>query len=197
LELAHHRFDKQLGEPGAPMISSDRRDHEVPIRSVRLTSFVSEEFVCGYRNDRAIDFEHKDFPLKFRVRRTIPPREQSRQNLGDFGEPLVVARAEIEVLQVVLIAVAGVPENHLSIGATGRTGPDGRQAGASAFARGGVRRLPFAKLRRGRFEGVLSTVMMRWIVDQRASRRPFSMRDKSACVTPHSSANACWLKPSA
>ena len=78
-----------------------------------------------------------------------------------------------------------------------RTGPDGRQIGPSDFAGGGVLRPPFAKLRRGRFDGSLRTVMMRWILDQRASRRPFSMRDKSPCVTPDSSATACWLQPSA
>jgi hypothetical protein len=195
LEFVHDRFDKQLGESGATLVSSNGRDHEVSIQWVWAAPFVSQKFVRSDGNDLVVAFEHENFPMQFSVRRTIPPRQQARNNFGDFLQPLVIGRANIEMVKLT-VGATGV-RNHPSIEPTDRTVPDGRQIGPPGFAGGGVRRPPFARLRRGRFDGSLRTAMMRWIVDQRASSRPFSMRDKSACVTPQSSANSCWLHPSA
>jgi hypothetical protein len=144
---------------------------------VGATPLVPKKFVRGNSNDLVVVFEHQNFTMQLNVGRAIPPRQQARDDLGDFVKPLVFARAKIEVFQPVLVAAASVPENHSSIGVIDRTGPDGRQIGLSGFARGGVLRPPFARLRCVRFDGSLRTVMMRWIVDQRASRRPFSIRE--------------------
>jgi hypothetical protein len=55
---------------------------------------------------------------------------------------------------------------------------------------------PLARLRRGRACVSASAVEMRWIVDQRASSRPFSIREMSACGIPLRLESSACVQPS-
>ena len=84
---------------------------------------------------------------------------------------------EVEVCERVGVARAGRAEPQLLVVLDGQDGIGGCH-GAPAVGRG-VRRLPFARLRRAGFP-VARALESRWIVDQRASRCPFSIRETSA-----------------
>ena len=55
---------------------------------------------------------------------------------------------------------------------------------------------PLATVRPGRAGVVASAFEIRWIVDQRASSRPFSIREISACGVPHRLASSACVQPS-
>ncbi len=44
--------------------------------------------------------------------------------------------------------------------------------------------------------GMSDAAESRWIVDQRASKRPFSIREMSACGTPDNVPSSAWVQPS-
>ena len=59
-----------------------------------------------------------------------------------------------------------------------------------------VARRPFARLRRPGSAVSASAAEIRWTVDHRASRCPFSRRDMSACGIPDLAASSSWVQPS-
>ena len=136
-------------------------------------------FVCRNSDDLTVDIGDDHSPIEIRPLLVVAPGDQTGQNLGHFVEPDRALLAEVELLQRRFVAAPGVTKNHRSARPILTTAPRGDHffadgAGVLAILR------PLAMLRRGRADVSASAAEMRWMVDQRASSRPFSMREMSA-----------------
>ena len=139
-------------------------------------------------------------PIEIRPLLVVAPSDQTGQNLGHLVEPDGALFAEVELLQRRFVAAPGVTKNHRSARPILRTAPRGDHffvdgagvlaivsaaatthgSSSSVHAAVDVILRPLARLRRGRADVSASAAEMRWMVDQRASSRPFSMREMSA-----------------
>lgn len=113
--------------------------------------------------------------------------------LGHLVEPRRCA-TDIERVELFSVVFACVTEDHAPAGSIGAIGPFGAHFLPVGF-RGKLRRPPFSKLRFGSTPGASKAVDNRWMVDHRASSRPFSIREISAWATPVRSASSACVQP--
>lgn len=142
------------------------------------TTVVGDPLVRCDSDDPAVLHGDDDLPVAWRCGWLRAPRKQATHDLGYFVEPLAGA-SDIERVELLSVVVACVTKNHASAGSIGSIGPFGVHF-FPVGSGGDLVRPPFAKLRFGFTPGASKAVDRRWMVDHRASSRPFSIREISA-----------------
>jgi len=123
-----------------------------------------------------------------------PPDQQSPNDLRHLVEPFG-GTSDIERLELLGVAFLSVTNDHASGDSIAAIGP----SGVHAFPVGvGPERSrpPSARLRFGSTPGASNADESRWMVDQRASSRPFSILEMSAWEKPACSASSACVHPS-
>lgn len=146
------------------------------------------------RDDPAVDLEHDRLAIQGPLGGVIAPPKQSRQDLGDLVHPLRARVRQRERFECRRIVSCRIANDHFFARATGIVLPvaDHFVVGPLGDA---VTLRPFARLRRVSVVVAASAAEIRWIVDQRASNRPFSIREISACGIPERAARSDCVQP--
>ncbi|HKY16323.1 MAG TPA: hypothetical protein VJM33_15460 [Microthrixaceae bacterium] len=174
-------------------VDSDGDDHQVAILNQNPESLVLVALVRSDSNDFSVDLRDDDPAVVVGLGGIVSPRRQSSDDLDELVKPQS-ATAGVERLERGRVVLARVSEDHFAERVIRAT----ELGGVHVLAGFGVAltRRPLARLRRG-VPAPASAARRRCSVDQRASRRAFSMREMSACGTPASSASSACVQPSA
>jgi hypothetical protein len=144
-----------------------------------------EPLVRSDPDDVTVGHGHDHLTISMFSVRIRPPRDKSCNDLGDLGEPRTRG-AQVERFELFSVAVASVANDHASDDSMATVGPFGVHRRPVRF--GDERSLPpLARLRFDATSVASSAADSRWMVDQRASSRPFSIREMSAWATPECS----------
>ena len=187
-EIGEDRLDEQPGQTGALLIVAHRSHHQVPMVIPHPATTAREPLVRSDPNHLTVRHGHDHLTISVFSVRIGPPRNQSGNNLGDLVEPRT-RTTKVERLELFNVAVASVANDHASDDSMATVGPFGVQRRPFRF--GDERsRPPLARLRFDATSVASSAADSRWMVDQRASSRPFSIREMSAWATPECSASS-------
>ena len=179
LHLCEHRFGQHSSDARSLVIGSDGDDHEIAVLGQWPQTIVLDAVVSGHRDDFAVVIRDDDLTIERRLFDVVTPNDETGDDLSHFVEPRRPIVAEVERFEGRLVVRRRVAKNHFVALVIAIVVPladhffDGDLGGPAT-------RPPLARERRGVVCVAVSAVEMRWIVDQRASSRPFSMREISA-----------------
>jgi len=191
--LGNDRFDQESGQARSLLVNPHGRHHEVPVLGPDTAAVADDALMRNDPDDPTVLHGNEHLSISVYRRGLRPPRRQSADDSGHLVEPRRCT-ADIERVELFGIVVACVTENHSPDGSIGAIGPFGAHFLPVGF-RNELRRPPFSKLRFGSTPGASNAVDNRWMVDHRASSRPFSIREMSACATPARSASSACVQP--
>ena len=154
----------------------------------------ADPFMSGDSDDTSSVHGNDHLSVTRRSVGVRPPDQQSPNDLRHLVEPRG-GTSDIERLELLGVAFLSVTNDHASGDSIAAIGPFGVHAFPVGF--GPERsRPPLARLRLGSTPGAANADESRWMVDQRASSRPFSIREMSAWETPACSASSACVHPS-
>ena len=153
-------------------------------------------FVGGDGNDFAIDVRDDDSSIEVCLCLVVNPCDEAGQDLGDLTEPDPGVWSEVEILERRFVTVRGIAEDHRLALSILSTVPRGVHFFVVAVGVAVVVLRPLDRLRWGSTAGSASAADSRWMVDQRASSRPFSRREMSAWGTPVRFDSSACVQPS-
>ena len=176
LHLFDHCLSEETSESGPSTVPPDGHDHQVPMGGEDARAFVLESLVSRHCDDVATFIRNHDPTIERSLSRVIAPGDETSNDLDDLIEPRHpgsrIERGEHGVVTRVGIAKDHGEERWMRVARVlGVRVVDG--VGAASTRR------PLARLRRGSTPSA-SAVRSRCRVDQRASRRSFSIREMSA-----------------
>ena len=157
---------------------------------------VFAEFVRSDGHDLAPDVSDDDPSIEVCSGLVVAPCNEAGQDLRDLAEPDRGLWPEVEVLERQFVTARGVTEDHRSASPISRTLPRGIHFFGAPVGVAVVVLRPLDRLRWGSEAGSASAAESRWMVDQRASSRPFSMREMSAWGTPVRFDSSACVQPS-
>lgn len=177
-EIGEHRLHEQPGQPGALLIAAHRSHHQIAMVVPHPATTSREPLMRSDPDDVTVRDGHDYLAIPVFNVRVGPPRDKSGNDLGDLVEPRT-RTAQVERFELFSVAVASVANDHASDDSMATVGPFGvhRLPGRFGEERS---RPPLARLRFDATSVASSAADRRWMVDQRASSRPFSIREMSA-----------------
>lgn len=180
-EIGERGFDEKSGQSRALLVGVHRADHEVAVIDPHVLASADDPLVCGDSDNAAL--VHGDDRLSVSIRSVgvRPPLEESANDLRDLVKPQAGA-PDVERFELLGVALASMTDDHASADSTAAIGPFGVHLLPVGFGPGRLRP-PLARLRLGSTPGVSNAAESRWMVDHRASSRPFSIREISAWET--------------
>lgn len=177
-EAGENRLDEQPRQPGALLIAAHRRHHQIAMMVPHPATAASEPFVRGDCNDLTVGGGHDHLAIELCHVRIGPPGDESCNDLGHLIEPRT-RTTEVERFELLGVAVASVAKDHASDDSMATVGALGDHRFPVRFGEERSRP-PLARLRFGATSVASSAADSRWMVDHRASSRPFSIREMSA-----------------
>lgn len=160
------------------LIAAHRSHHQVAMVVPHPATTSSETLVRSDPNDVTVGDGHDHLTIKMRNVRIRPPCNESSNDLGHLVEPRT-RTTEVERFERFGVAVASVANDHASDDSMATVGPFGDHRCPGRFGEERSRP-PLARLRFGATSVASNAADRRWIVDHRASSRPFSIREMSA-----------------